>query len=142
MAHITPPSPASMQVRHTHLVPTHAHTPDVLLTIAGIPVSIRQFLLLVVGSTLGYRCWLLLAVLAAVPSGPVFRVLAALLVFAMSLGLAFLRLAGRGMEGWLAVVTRYLLRPRVCLWRSIRLIEPDLDRVFFDHDEDQKEDPT
>lgn len=122
-------SPSSgAPMRRTHVVPTHVHTPDVLLTVAGISISIRQFLLLLVGIALAYRGWLALGWLAIVPgglTGHIIQAVGALLPCGVSGALAFGRLAGRELDVWCAVVVRYWLRPRLLVWRSVRLQEPD-----------------
>jgi hypothetical protein len=114
-------------MRRNHVVPTHVHTPDMLLTVAGVSVSVRQFLLLLVGIALSYRCWLVLAFLAAFPGGPlgqVVRMVVALFPLGASLAFAFVHLAGRELDAWCVVLVRYMVRPRLLVWRSVRFQEP------------------
>ncbi|MEO7019377.1 MAG: hypothetical protein ABI234_04430 [Ktedonobacteraceae bacterium] len=110
----------------THIVPTHLRTPETVLTLGGLSLSARQFLLLLLGSALGYDLWLHLVILAHVPAGQVVRLLLALIPFAVSCVLAFVRLAGRELIAWLLVVVRFGNRPRRLVWRSVRILEPSL----------------
>lgn len=110
--------------RRTHLVPTHIKTPETLLTLAGISLSVRQFLLVLVGVSLCYRLWLALAFLALLPVGQILRGLLAALPLCAALAFAFVSIAGRTLDIWCAVATRYALRPRQFIWRSIRFYEP------------------
>lgn len=117
------PSPLT---RSTHLVPTHVRTPETLLTIGGIGLSVRQFLLILVGLALGYQSWLLLGFLAHLPAGQVLRVLLALIPAGITLACAFLAPAGRPLDVWCVIVLRFVLRPPRCVWRSVRFVDPGL----------------
>lgn len=110
----------------THMVPTHLRTPETVLTFAGVSLSVRQFLLLLLGCALGYDLWLHLTVLALVPGGQVIRFVLALLPGAASGALAFVRLAGRDLLAWLLVLLQYQLRPHCLIWRSVRFLEPSI----------------
>lgn len=110
----------------THVVPTHLRTPETVLTLGGVSLSARQFLLLLLGTALGYDLWLHLAILARVPAGQLVRLALAFIPFAASCILAFLRLAGRELSAWLLVLVRFGNRPRRLVWRSIRFQEPSL----------------
>jgi hypothetical protein len=127
--------------RRTQVVPTHLRTPETLLTIAGLNLSVRQFLLLVLGATTSYNLWLHLAPLGAFAAGlgQLFRLLLSLLPALLASAFAFIRLAGRTLDRWALVALAYLGRPRRFIWRSVRYQEPDaFGWVAFreaDHDE-------
>jgi CBS domain containing-hemolysin-like protein len=106
--------------RRTHLVPTHIRTPEQLLTLAGVSLSVRQFLLMVVGAALSYRVWLALSWLTVFPAAPVMRWGLTVLPAFLALIFAFVRLAGRDLAVWCLVVLRFSLRPRYFVWHSIR----------------------
>lgn len=134
------PSSASSNalVGRTHVVPTHVHTPDVLLNVAGVGISVRQFLLLLVGIALGYQGWLALAWLTAFPGGwlgQVIRAVGVLLPLGLSLAFAFVTLAGRELDDWCVVLVRYLLRPRFLVWRTVRFQEPSVGGWTADSEE-------
>ena len=113
-----------MAVRKTHVVPTHLHVPETVLVVAGLRLSVRHCLLLLVGLALGYQCWSAGHLLPAVPVGIALRWGCAALPVLLSLALAFVSLTGRTLDRWGIVVLRYLLRPRRLCWRSIRVSEP------------------
>lgn len=110
----------------THTVPTHLRTPETVLSFGGVSLSARQFLLLLLGSALGYDLWLHLAAFAHVPLGQVARFVLALVPLVGAAVLAFLRLAGRELFTWLLVYLRFAYRPRCFVWRSVRFQEPSL----------------
>jgi len=113
----------SFTPRQTHMVPTHLHTPETVFSFGGLSVSARQFLLLLIGAALDYDVWLRLALLAHVPAGLLFRLILAMLPVALSIALAFVRLAGRTLDGWLLVLARAWRRPKRLVWRSVRFQE-------------------
>ena len=128
--------------RTTHVVPTHLRTPETLLTIAGLNLSIRQFLLLLLGAATSYNFWLHLEALGFFGAGigQLFRLLLALLPTLVAMAFAFLRLAGRTLDRWLLVTLWYLGRPRRFVWHSVRYQEPDAFGLiaFQEADEDEK----
>lgn len=135
----------STPVRRNHVVPTRVHTPDMLLNVAGLSVSVRQFLLILVGIALSYQCWLVLAWLTMFPGGPlgqVVRVVGAMCPLSLSLACAFVRLAGRDLDAWCVVVVRYLVRPRLLVWRSVRFQEPTGHRMGSESEEDIADETT
>lgn len=109
----------------THIVPTHLRTPETLLTLAGFNLSIRQFLLLLLGGTMSYSLWLHLSALGFSLAGQVLRLILALLPTLLTAVLAFARLAGRTLDRWLLVALWYLRRPRRFVWHSIRYREAE-----------------
>lgn len=125
----------------THMVPTHLRTPETVLTLAGLSLSARQFLLLLLGAALGYDLWLHLGVLAHLLIGQVLRLVCALIPFAIACALAFLRLAERELLAWLLVLLRFANRPRRFVWRSVRFQEPSLvlDGTAFSPEEEEDE---
>jgi hypothetical protein len=110
----------------THTVPTHLRTPETVLSFGGVSLSARQFLLLLLGSALGYDLWLRLAALAHVPFGQVVRFILALVPLVNAAALAFVRLAERELFTWLLVFLRFAYRPHRFVWRSVRFQEPSL----------------
>ena len=113
----------------THVVPTHLRMPETVLTVGGLSLSARQFLLLLLGAAIGYDLWLNLAVLAPLPGGVVMqvvRLLVASIPLLCALSLAFVRAYGRDLPGWMVVWSRYQSRPRRLVWRSVRFLESSL----------------
>jgi hypothetical protein len=111
-------------VRRTHQVPTHLKVEETLLTIAGLSLSARQFLVVLIGLALGYQLWSWLSWPAAPLVLQILRWGLATIPLVCALAVAFVRLAARSLDRWCVVVLSYLLRPRLLLWRSIRFAEP------------------
>lgn len=109
--------------RRTHLVPTHVRTPETLLTVAGLSLSVRQFLLILVGLALAYRVWSALAGLALWPVGQAVRIVLSLFPLLLALALAFVQLAARPLDTWGLTLLRFWVRPHYFVWRSIRFAE-------------------
>jgi len=112
------------EVRKTHVVPTHVNTPETVLSIGGLSLSARQFLLLLVGAALSYDVWKQVAALTHLPAGIVLAVGVAVLPMLIAIAFAFGRVAGRDLATWVLTIVRYALRPRRLLWRSVRFQEP------------------
>jgi hypothetical protein len=112
--------------RRTHLVPTHVRLPETLLTLAGFTLSVRQFLLLLVGVALSSRVWLVCALLAPLPAGQVARAILTTLPFGLAFAVAFVQIAARPLDRWMLVLLCYLARPRHLVWRSVRFYESTL----------------
>ena len=110
-------------LRKTHLVPTHVHTPETAFSLGSVSVSVRQFLVMLIGSAVSYDLWLNLAVLAGIPGGQIARLLAALMPVSLTLAISFLKIAGRALEIWILVLARFWARPRRLVWRSVRFQE-------------------
>lgn len=110
-------------LRKAHVVPTHLHTPESVFSFGTLSISVRQFLVLLIGSAISYDCWLRLAFFAAAPGGQIARLILALVPASLALALAFLKLAGRSLEVWLLVLVRFWIRPKRLVWRSIRFQE-------------------
>ena len=111
-----------MQVTHqvTHKVPTHMSLPDKVV----FGLTARQLLLLLIGCSLGYNLWLHLGALEAFDLvGQVLRIGLALVPAGVATALALISVADRPLEVWLLVLVRYWQRPRVYLWRSVRMSE-------------------
>ncbi len=110
-------------LRRSHVVPTHLHTPETVFSCGSLSISVRQFLVVLIGSALSYDLWLHLAALSHVPGGQIARLVLALLPMSLTLALAFLSIAGRALEIWLLVLLRFWGRPKRLVWRSIRYQE-------------------
>jgi len=102
----------------THKVPTHMSLPDKVV----FGLTARQLLLLLIGCSLGYNLWLHLGVLEtlALP-GQALRIVLALVPVGLAAALALISVADRPLEVWLLVLLRYWQRPRIYLWRSLRM---------------------
>lgn len=110
--------------RRTHVVPTHLRTPETVLSFGSVSLSVRQFLLLLLGSALSYDVWLHLVLLDAIPAGWILRLGCALFPALIALALAFGSIAGRSLDLWLIVLVRSVQRPKRLVWRSVRFQEP------------------
>ncbi len=110
-------------VRKTHVVPTHVRTPETALTLGGISLSARQFLLLLVGAALSYDLWKHLTFLTTFFVGVVLAGAIAILPSVLALSLAFGQVAGRALDAWGLVIMRYFARPRHLIWCSVRFME-------------------
>ena len=109
-----------MQATHpiTHKVPTHMSLPDKVV----FGLTARQLLLLLIGCSLGYNLWLHLGALEALAlPGQVLRIVLTLIPAGVAAALALISVADRPLEVWLLVLIRYWQRPRVYLWRSLRV---------------------
>ena len=115
-----------MMRSRNHVVPTHLRTPETILTLGGVSLSVRQFLLLLLGAALGYNLWLHLAFLAMLPGGQIVRLLLAGVPMLVAIALAFVRVAGRTLDRWLLVLLLYRQRPKRLVWRSVRFLEPKM----------------
>ncbi len=108
--------PVTHQV--THKVPTHMSLPDKVV----FGLTARQLLLLLIGCSLGYNLWLRLGALEALAlPGQVLRIALALIPAAIAAAVALISVADRPLEVWLLVLLRYWQRPRIYLWRSLRM---------------------
>lgn len=126
---------APSSARRTHLVPTHIRTPETLLTLAGVSLSVRQFLLILVGIALGYRVWLALGVLSLIPAGQVLRWIFTIMPPIVSLAFAFVSLATRTLDVWAVVALRYALRSHRFVWRTVRFEDPGLGGINQEEEE-------
>jgi hypothetical protein len=82
----------------------------------------RQLLLLLIGCSLGYNLWLHLSALTAFALiGQVLRIAITLIPAGVAAALALISVEDRPLEVWLLVLVRYRQRPRVYLWRSLRV---------------------
>jgi len=85
-------------------------------------LTARQLLLLLIGCSLGYNLWLRLGALEALAlPGQVLRIALALIPAAITAAVAMISVADRPLEVWLLVLLRYWQRPRIYLWRSLRM---------------------
>ena len=104
----------------THKVPTHMNLPDKVV----FGLTARQLLLLLVGCSLGYNFWLRLSALEALALPvQVLRIVLALVPAGLAAVLALISVADRPLEIWLLVLVRYWQRPKIYLWRSLRMNE-------------------
>jgi PrgI family protein len=104
----------------TYKVPTHMNLPDKVV----FGLTARQLLLLLVGCSLGYNLWLHLGALEALAlPGQVVRIALALVPAVCAATLALISVADRPLEVWFLVLVRYWQRPRIYVWRSLRMSE-------------------
>jgi hypothetical protein len=129
-------SSAPTSSRKTHLVPTHIKTPETLITLAGVSLSVRQFLFILVGISLSYRVFLTLSLLVVLPAGQILQWLLAALPLCVALAFAFVSFAARSLDAWCFVAVRYCLRPRRFIWRSVRFHEPSLGGTIQEEEDD------
>lgn len=112
-----------VQARTTkHTVPTHMNVPDKVLTMGSVSLTARQFLILLIGSSIGYNLWHQLHALSlyAPPLGLVLRVCIALVPALLALAFALAQVAGRPLEVWFFVLLRYCCQPKRVVWCSVR----------------------
>ena len=96
-----------------HEVPTHLNVEDKLL----LGLSVRQFTVLLAGASGAYVIW------SGAPDWPaplLYGLVAA--VALASIGLAFVRPLGRGLEEWAFALGHYRAVPKLAVWRPA---EPD-----------------
>jgi hypothetical protein len=117
--------------KRIHLVPTHISTPERVLSIGPLSLTAKQFLLLLLGSALGYNLWQHLTFLSDVL--PV-RLCLALIPVVISASLALLHPAGRSPDQWGVVLLRFSFRPRLALWRSLRHAPEQLYPLLFEEE--------
>jgi hypothetical protein len=104
------------------------NVPDKVLTVGPVSLTARQFLILLIGSSISYNLWhqLHLFSLYAPPVGLVVRVCLALLPALLAMAFALAQIAGRPLEVWFFVLLRYWCQPKRLVWRSVRLYEAQL----------------
>lgn len=113
-----------MQAKHK--VPIHMSLPDRVV----FGLTTRQFLLLLLGCSVGYNLWLHGALFATFGlPGQIVRAGIALLPAGSMLVVAFISIAGRPLEIWFLVLVRYWQRPRIYVWRSVRLQQQNVNRA-------------
>lgn len=95
-----------------HEVPTHLHVEDRVFF--GF-MTVRHVLVLAGG---GLLC-LGMALSPPFPLPEMLRYLLAMAIAGAALAIAFVEPDGRHMEDWLMAVARYLLSPRVAVWRPL-----------------------
>jgi hypothetical protein len=114
----------------TYKVPTHMNLPDKVV----FGLTARQLLLLLVGCSLGYNLWLHLGALDALAlPGQMLRIVLALVPAVCAATLALISVADRPLEVWFLVLVRYWQRPRIYVWRSLRLCEYQQQRSVRKH---------
>src|SRR5260370_19539848 len=116
----------------SHVVPIHISTPERVLSIGPLSLTARQFLLLLLGSSLSYRLWQSLSGIGG-PGRILCFCLAQLPVLSAG-ACAFLHLAGRSLDQWVLVLLRFCLQPRLALWRSLRHFP---DQLYPHHSEEE-----
>ena len=126
--------------RKTQVVPTHLHTPETVLSIGGLSLSARQFLLLLVGVALSYDGWKHLETLMDFPGGVWLAAAGALFPTLVAGILAFGRVAGRDLAAWLLALCRYGIRPRRLVWHSVRFQEPGVGSAAEEAEESENAD--
>lgn len=110
----------------TYVVPTHLNVPETILSLGEINLSVRQFLLLLLGAALSYNLWLHLHQVTDFPGGLLLRVLLACVPTGVALAFAFMHLAGRTLDRWVLTILRYRWRPKRLVWHSVRFQEPGI----------------
>lgn len=95
-------------MRRQHEVPTHLNVEDKLL----LGLTVRQFLYLLVGSSVTYTLWE-----QSAEYGGILRIGIASVCVVVTLAFALLRPAERPLEEWLAAALVYLASPRRSTWR-------------------------
>lgn len=109
---------SSLKLEHVHTVPTHLTTVDTVLSLGELSLSSRQFLLLLVGGSLGAAFWTRTTGLVAwlPPFGVALHWTLLLFLVACTLILSFGQDHGRSFDSWVVVIIVYLARPRLYLW--------------------------
>jgi hypothetical protein len=103
------------------------NVPDRVLTIGPVSLTARQFLIVLIGSSIGYNLWHQLHMLSAyAPVGQVIRLCIALAPALLTLAFALAHIAGRPLEVWFFVLLRYWCQPRRSVWRSVRTQQAQL----------------
>src|SRR4051794_30171037 len=96
-----------------HEIPTHLNVEDKLV----FGLTARQFLYLLVGSSVAYALW------DQGATGPTpLRISLAALCLLSAAAVALLRPFGRSLEEWLLATLLYFGRPRTAVWQPL---EPD-----------------
>jgi hypothetical protein len=105
--------------RPSHKVPTHMAMPDrIVFGLTG-----KQLLITLIGCSIGYDIWLhLSALLMYGIVGLIARLICSLVPAGVALSAAVITVAGRSLEVWALVAWRYLLQPKIYVWRSVRTI--------------------
>jgi len=97
------------------------NVPDKVLTMGSVSLTARQFLILLIGSSLGYNLWHQLHALSTYAQvGLVVRLCIALVPALLALAFALAQVAGRPLEVWFFVLLRYWCQPKRFVWRSVR----------------------
>ncbi len=103
-------------MRKHHEVPTHLNVEDKVL----FGLTVRQFLYMLVGSSVTYTWW---EQSAGLPDAA--RIAMAALCVILTLAFALLRPADRPLEEWLAAALVYAASPRRSTWRPVEPEPPD-----------------
>ena len=107
--------------RAQHQIPTHLNVPDKILSFWGFGLTVRQLLVLLIGWSVAANVWVRLGWLSRLGTlGIAFHLVLVAIPVVLALIVAFKEVAGRSLEVWALVLLRYLLQPRVCVWRSVR----------------------
>jgi drug/metabolite transporter (DMT)-like permease len=101
---------------HHHEVPTHLNVEDKIV----FGLSVRQFLYMLVGSSVSYSLWEQSAAL-----GDLLRVSLVAISVWTTLAFALLRPADRPLEEWLAALLVFLATPKQAIWRVREPRPPD-----------------
>lgn len=99
-----------MRHHQHHEVPTHLNVEDKVM----FGLSVRQFLYLLVGSSVCYSMWD-----QAAAVGDAVRLVLEALGVALTLAFALLRPAGRPLEEWLAAGLMFIIVPRRTVWSPL-----------------------
>ncbi len=108
-------------------IPTRLQTEDTVLTIGGLALTMRQSLILFLGSCVALLCWHALSPLLQGWGGVGFvlhLVLTAVPIL-LAFVLAMTRLRGRSLELWAIILWRYWHLPKYVIWRSTSFGAPD-----------------
>jgi hypothetical protein len=101
-------------------IPTRLQTEDTVLTIGGLALTMRQSLILFLGSCVALPCWHALSPLLQGWGGVgfVLHLVLTAIPIVLALVLAMTRLQGRYLELWAIILWRYWRLPKFVLWRS------------------------
>jgi hypothetical protein len=97
-------------MRRHHEVPTHLNVEDKVL----FGLTVRQFLYMLVGSSVTYTLWGQSEALA-----DAVRIAMCSVCVIVTLAFALLRPAGRPLEEWLAAALVYVASPRRSIWQPV-----------------------
>lgn len=99
-------------------IPTRLQTEDTVLTLGGLALTMRQSLILFLGSCLALSVWHALKplLLGWGGIGFVLRLVLTAVPLLLALMIALTRLQGRYLEQWAILIWRYWSLPHVLLW--------------------------
>ena len=108
-------------MKRAHTVP-RLTVPDRVFSLGTFDISVRQFLLLVLGVLISVNVWLSFSWLLGEGASVL---LWCMLSIPILIGVVFgwVRIQRQALEYWIVALLRYAGRPRVFVWRSLELEE-------------------